>query len=148
MESPYLHFPNVVVCANECLLQHATLVVSLIHLRSYVLGPHSLVTCLPVTLSSRTMLPFIPPQVTPSLHVSVTLQYIKHHMSTDITYPHHQPCRNVYIHHGSISHLRGLVQIRRKDNKGQKKNNLRFRLYFLLQIYFKLFSHIKLVMLN
>ena len=31
--------------------------------------------------------------------------------------------RNVYIHHGFISHLRGLVQMRTKENKGQKQKN-------------------------
>jgi hypothetical protein len=31
-------------------------------------------------------------------------------------------CRNVNIHSGSLSHLRGLVQMRTKENKGQMKN--------------------------
>ena len=39
-------------------------------------------------------------------------------------------CRNLYIYHGSISHLRGLVQVRTKENKGQKKKNLLVLDYF------------------
>jgi hypothetical protein len=32
-------------------------------------------------------------------------------------------CRNTYIHHGLIPHPRGLVQMKTKENMGQKKNN-------------------------
>ena len=44
---------------------------------------------------------------------------------------------------GSISNLRGLIQMRTKENKGQKKSNLKFLdlFYFLLQI--QLFSYIE-----
>jgi hypothetical protein len=47
----------------------------------------------------------------------------------ETTYPIYTDvlCINVYIHHGSISHLTGLVQLKSKE-----KNNLRLlRLFFL-----------------
>jgi hypothetical protein len=53
-------------------------------------------------------------------------------------------CRNVYIHHGSNSHLRGLVQVRTKENN---LCNLKFD-SFLLHIYFQLFSYILMMIMN
>ncbi len=52
-------------------------------------------------------------------------------------------CVNGCIHHGSISHLRALVQMRTKENKGQKKKNLKELDWFsfLLQIYFQPFLY-------
>jgi hypothetical protein len=52
-------------------------------------------------------------------------QYYVHSFILFFLFHRMEGCRDVIIHHGSISHMTGLVRMRTKESKGQKKNNLK-----------------------